>query len=70
MVCVMCSKMVILFYALLLSVLTQDAALASDDDESEAEEPSKPVLHASLITLESIGNKCALKTTDMKYPLK
>ena len=61
------SKMVILFYALFHSVLTQDAALASD---SEAEEPSKPVLHASLIILDSIGNKCALKTTDMKYPLK
>ena len=65
----MCSKMVILFYVFLLSVLIEDAALASDD-ESEAEEPSKAVLHASLITLESIGNKCALKTTDMKYPLK
>ena len=65
----MCGKMVILFYALIHSVLTQDATLASDD-ESEAEEPSKAVLHASLVTLESIGNKCALKTTDMKYPLK
>ena len=66
----MCSKMVILFYALFHSVLTQDAAFASDGDDSEAEEPSKPVLHASLITLDSIGNKCTLKTTDMKYPLK
>ena len=50
---------------LILCVLIQDVTLASDDDN-----PSNKVVHASLITLDSTDNNCALKTTNKKYPLK
>ena len=57
--------MVLLLPFLIISLLIQDVTLASDDDK-----PSNPVLHASLITLDSTDNNCALKTTNKKYPVK
>ena len=64
-------KMILFFFYLFLFIQCDN--LTSDDgnlDESEPEKISKTVLHASLITLESIGNDCALKTTNNKYPLR
>ena len=48
----------------------KDNVKTDDADISEPEESSKTVLHASLITLVSRENDCALKTTSKKYPLR
>jgi hypothetical protein len=66
---VLCGKMLLFLPCLILSELIQDVTLALED-ENEMDRPSKPVVHASLITLNSMGNNCALTATNKKYPLK
>ena len=37
---------------------------------SEEDEDRRPVIHATLITLENIDSGCVLRATDKKYPIK
>ena len=58
------------FAILVLSNLIQDVYLVNDDDEPEEENLSKPIVHATLITLSNLDSNCTLRIIDKRYPLK